>query len=149
MPNFVLGKDGKAYYNATPLTEVGAVTGTELDNIKDVNTDLSTGESDITTRANNGWEATAATLKKGVVTFKMIWKPGDAGFDAIQSAWENSAEIALMFLDGPVGTAGSQGLSGNFSISNFSRDEQLTEAMVVDVTAKPSSFTSWHKVAAS
>ncbi len=149
MANFVLGKDGKAYYNATPLTATGAVTGSELDNIKDVNSDLSTGEADITTRANNGWEATAATLKKGTVNFKMVWKPGDAGFEAIQAAWEASGEIALMFLDGPVGTAGSQGISGNFTVTNFSRDEQLTEAMTVDVSVKPSSFTTWHKVSGS
>ena len=149
MANFVLGKDGKAYYNATPLTATGAVTGSELDNIKDVNSDLSTGEADITTRANNGWEATAATLKKGTVNFKMVWKPSDAGFEAIQAAWEASGEIALMFLDGPVGTAGSQGISGNFTVTNFSRDEQLTEAMTVDVSVKPSSFTTWHKVSGS
>ena len=56
------------------------VDWTELGNALDVNLNLSTGEADITTRANNGWKATAATLKEGSIEFEMLWKPTDAGF---------------------------------------------------------------------
>jgi hypothetical protein len=82
--NFVLGMNCKLYFGDTQLDGVAETAATmdwtELDNALDVNLNLSTGEADITTRANNGWKATAATLKDGSVEFEMLWKPTDAGF---------------------------------------------------------------------
>ena len=154
MPNFVLGMNCKLYYGDDVMTttdpeDVGdGITWTELDNAKDVTLNLETGEADITTRANNGWRATAATLKDGGIEFEAIWKPGDAGFEALQTAWENASEISLMVLDGGKATVGSQGLVGNFTVTNFSRSEPLEEAVTVSVTIKPSSFNDWWKKAA-
>jgi len=149
MPNFVLGMNCKLYYGDSVLTETDPlnvtdnVTWAELTNAKDVNLNLEKGEADITTRANNGWRATAGTLKDGGIEFEAIWKPGDAGFTALQTAWANGTEISMMALDGAYGTAGSQGLTGNFTVTNFSRSEPLEEAATVSVTIKPSSYTSW------
>ena len=149
MPNFVLGMNCKLYYGDSVLTETDPlnvtdnVTWAELTNAKDVNLNLEKGEADITTRANNGWRATAGTLKDGGIEFEAIWKPGDAGFTALQTAWANGTEISMMALDGAYGTAGSQGLAGNFTVTNFSRSEPLEEAATVSVTIKPSSYTSW------
>ena len=149
MPNFVLGMNCKLYYGDSVLTETDplnvtdGVTWAELTNAKDVNLNLEKGEADITTRANNGWRATAGTLKDGGIEFEAIWKPGDAGFTALQTAWANGTEISMMALDGAYGTAGSQGLAGNFTVTNFSRSEPLEEAATVSVTIKPSSYTSW------
>ena len=149
MPNFVLGMNCKLYYGDSVLTETDPlnvtdnVTWAELTNAKDVNLNLEKGEADITTRANNGWRATAGTLKDGGIEFEAIWKPGDAGFTALQTAWANGTEVSMMALDGAYGTAGSQGLAGNFTVTNFSRSEPLEEAATVSVTIKPSSYTSW------
>jgi len=144
-----LGMDCKLYYNATPLTAPPNGTGwTELSNTKDVTLNLETGEADITTRANNGWRATAATLKDGSIEFEMLWDTGDAGFTALQTAWENAGEVALAAMDGDIATAGSQGLASNFTVTNFSRNEPLEEAVTVSVTVKPSSYTTWYEVAA-
>lgn len=151
--SFKLGMECKAYFFAAPLTTAWDGTGTppsntEMSNIKDVTLNLETAEADVTTRANNGWRATAATLKNGSVEFEMIWDPADTGFTQIQTAWANSEEIGLAFMDGPIDTTGSQGLVSNFTVVNFSREEPLEEAVRVKVTVKPSSFTAWAKKAA-
>ena len=152
-PNFILGMSCKLYRCATLLdgtTNTPALaTWIEQDNVKDLTLNLETGESDITTRANNGWRATAATLKDGSIEFEMLWKPSDAGFAAIQAAWAAGTEIALAALTGADDVAGSEGLASNFTVTNFSRNEPLEEAVTVSVTLKPSSFTQWYTVAGS
>lgn len=147
-----LGKDCKAYFFTAILTEkwdgtAAAPAHTEMPNVRDVTVNLETGEADITTRANNGWRATAATLKNGSVEFEMLWDPADAGFSKIQAAWSTSAEIGLAFMDGAIDGADNSGLASNFTVTNFSRSEPLEEAVKVSVTVKPSSFTEWAKVA--
>ncbi len=143
-----LGMEAKLYFDSTPLTGAPSTgTWTELANTKDLTLNLETGESDITTRANNGWRATAATLKDGSIEFEMLWDPDDAGFTAIQTAWANSAEIAVAAMDDDITTSGSQGLAGNFTVTNFSRSEPLEEAITVSVTVKPSSYTTWYTAA--
>jgi hypothetical protein len=147
--NFTLGQECKLYFDDTPLASDNAAGGnwTEVGNAKDVTLNLSTGEADITTRSNNGWKATAATLKEGSVEFEMLWKPGDAAFTAIQEAWIESKEIAIAAMDGDISTKGSQGLASNCTVTNFTRNEALEEAVKVSVTLKPSSFSNWYKVA--
>ncbi len=110
----------------------GAGSWTELANVKDVTLSLETGEADITTRANAGWRATVGTLKEASVEFEMVWDTADAGFTAIKDAFFNNAVIGLQVLDGPLG----EGLEADFSITNFSRSEQLEEALTVSITAK-------------
>jgi predicted secreted protein len=150
--NFTLGMNCKLFLGADLLSlEVGAssATWTEADNVKDLTLNLSAGEADITTRANGGWKATAATLKEGSIEFDMLWKPSDDLFDAIQEAWLGGDEIAAAAMSGPVtgeGSSGSQGLASNFSVTNFTRNEPLNEAVTVKVTLKPSSFTEWYTV---
>ena len=110
----------------------GGGTWTELANVKDVTLSLETGEADITTRANAGWRATVGTLKEASVEFEMVWDTADAGFTAIKDAFFNNTEIGLQVLDDAAGS----GLEADFSITNFSRSEQLEEALTVYVTAK-------------
>ncbi len=62
----------------------------------------------------------------------MVWDTADAGFTAIKDAFFNNTEIGLQVLDGAAGS----GLEADFSITNFSRNEQLEEALTVSVTAK-------------
>jgi len=148
--NFKLGMECKLYRCATLLDETNTpalATWIELDNVKDVNLQQENGEADVTTRANNGWRATAATLKEATIEFEMLWKPSDAAFTAILTAWLNATEIALVALDGADDVVGSQGLASNFSVTSFTRNEPLEEAVTVNVTLKPSSYTQWYTVA--
>lgn len=149
---FVLGMNAKLYRSADALTGTtpnipADATWIEMDNVRDLTLNLETGESDITTRGNNGWRATAATLKDGSIEFEMVWDSGDADFTAIKDAWSGSSEIAMMALDGGESTSGSQGLASNFTVTNFTRNEPLEEAITVSVTLKPSSQSEWYTVA--
>ena len=148
--NFKLGMDCKLYFKTALLTGPPDGTGwTELDNAKDENLQQENGEADVTTRANNGWRATAATLKEATIEFEMLWKPSDAAFAAILAAWLAAGEIAIVALDGAIDEAGNQGLASNCSVTSFTRNEPLEEAVTVNVTLKPSSFTTWYTVPGS
>ena len=126
------GLDAKLHYGPA-----GSTATTELTNVKDLSINLETDQADTTTRASNGWKSTVATLKDGSLEWEMIWNTEDAGFTAIKNAYFGSTPIALAALDGPNG----QGLDADFSIVNFSRNEQLAEALTVSVTAKPTFVT--------
>ena len=132
--DFVLGMNAKLYYGVA-----GATAATEMGNVKDVTLTLEAGEADVTTRANQGWRATAPTLRECSVEFEMVWNPADAGFTAIKTAFLSAGMVALKILD----QAGGQGPDGDFSITSFSRNEALEEAVTVSVTAKLSVFRSW------
>ena len=144
MATFILGKDAKIYQGAAG----GALgTLTEMSNVKDVTLNLEAGEADITTRANSGWRATAPTLRECTCEFEMVWKPGDSGFDAIKAAFLGGTAIELAVLDQARETVGAQGPKGSFSITSFSRNEALEEAITVSVTAKLAVFDEWVEVA--
>ncbi len=131
---FVLGMNAKLYYGAA-----GGSASTEMGNVKDVTLTLEAGEADVTTRANQGWRATAPTLRECTAEFEMVWDPDDAGFTAIKNAFLTAGMVALKILD----KAGGQGPDGDFAITSFSRNEALEEAITVSVTAKLSVFRSW------
>jgi len=134
MPNFVLGMNAKLYYGAA-----GGPANTEMTNVRNVTLNLEAGEADVTTRANSGWRATAPTLRECSVDFEMIWDPSDAGFAAVKNAYLTNGLIALKVLD----RANGQGQDGDFSITSFSRSEELEEAITVSVTAKLAVFRNW------
>jgi hypothetical protein len=128
---YKLGMQCKAYYGTA-----GATATNEMPNVTDVTINLETGEADVTTRGNNGWRATAATLKNGSVEFEMVWDSGDAGFAACKDAYFNATPVALAFLDDD-----GEGLDADFSITNFTREEPLEGAVKAKVTAKPTYST--------
>jgi hypothetical protein len=107
--------------------------------VRDVTVTLEAGEADETTRANDGWRATAPTLKECTVEFEMVWKTTDAGFTAVKAAFLANETIALLVLS----EADGEGMDGDFSITNFTRNEALEEAITVSVTAKLATFREW------
>jgi hypothetical protein len=129
-----LGMEAKLYRNAGTYE---APDWVEITNVKDVTLTLSTGEANVTTRANNGWKATKATLKDGSVDFDMIWDAADEGFAAIRSAFFGNTSIELAIMDGDMETEGSEGLRATFSVTKFDRKEPLEEAITVAVSVKP------------
>jgi hypothetical protein len=128
-----LGMEAKLYFKTGGQS--GGGSWTELTNAKDVTLSLEAGEAFVTTRANNGWRATVATLKDATVEWEMVWDTGDAGFTAIKNAFLGNDPIGLQILDAATGGAG-EGLQADFMITNFSRNEPLEEAITVSVSAK-------------
>ena len=141
---FLLGMNAKIYQGAAG-SELSALT--EMANVKDVTLSLEAGEADVTTRANSGWRATAPTLRECTAEFEMLWQPGDAGFEAIKTAFLSAATICLAVLTGARDASGTEGPLGDFSITNFSRSEPLEEGVTVSVTAKLAVFDEWVEVA--
>jgi hypothetical protein len=141
--DFILGMNAKLYYSATAGTALSAMT-LIVTNVKDLTLSLDSGEADITTRANSGWKASVGTLREASMEFEMLWLPEDAGFAAIKTAYLTSVTIAMCALTG-VKTTGSksEGLSGDWAITNFTRTESLTEGITVKVTAKLAKFAAW------
>ncbi len=141
---FLLGMNAKIYQGAAG----GLIAAlTEMANVRDVTLNLEAGEADVTTRANQGWRATAPTLRECTAEFEMLWKPGDDGFDAVKSAFLTAGTIRLAVLTGARDASGSEGPLGDFSITNFSRSEPLEEGVTVSVTAKLAVFDSWVEIA--
>jgi len=149
MADFLLGMNAKIYQGAAAAdpTTLAPSTLTEMGNVKDVTLSLEAGEADVTTRANSGWRATAPTLRECSCEFEMVWKPGDAGFEAIKTAFLTAGTVALAVLTGAHTDSGAEGPVGNWSITNFSRSEALEEAVTVSVTAKLAAFGQWFEAA--
>lgn len=109
----------------------------EIPNVKDLSLELTTDEADVTTRGNDGWKATLATLKDASIQFQMVWELTDADFIAIRRAYLNNTSIALAALSGDKTTVGVDGLWADFMVTNFTKSENLADAQMVDVTLKP------------
>ena len=133
MGDFKLGMDAKIYVGASgsPIHDL-----IEMDNVKDVTLNLTTGEADVTTRANSGWRATASTLKECTVDFEMLWKTADAGFVFIRDAFLTSDQVRLAVLTDAWWEVGAEGVIADFSITQFNRSEPLEDGIKVAVTAK-------------
>ncbi|MEX0744243.1 MAG: phage tail tube protein [Phycisphaeraceae bacterium] len=148
-----LGMEAKLYFADALLdgdtVTPGTATWNEIDKVKDVTLNLETAEADMTTRGNNGWRATRATLKDGSIEFEMNWAPGNTAFEAIRDAWLAAGEIPIAAMSGDIDTEGEEGLVANMSVTNFSRNEPLEEGMTVSVTLKPSSQIEWYEVPAA
>ena len=129
-----LGMEARLYRNTGTYA---APTWVEVTNVKDVTLNLEKGEADVTTRANQGWRATVGTLKDASVEFQMVWDTNDTAFAAIQQAFFNNTNIEFAVMDGDITDPASEGLRATFDIFNFTRNENLEEAIMVDVSIKP------------
>jgi hypothetical protein len=129
-----IGKDAKLYRNSGTYS---SPAWNLVSNVRDLTLNLETGEADVTTRGNNGWRATVATLKDASVEFEMVWDTEDLNFIAIRNAFLSNQPLELLVLDGIVISFTNQGLRATCMITGFSRNEPLEEAITVNVSAKP------------
>lgn len=142
-----VGTDGYSHEGAG-----SSVAGlTLLDNIKDLSLTLNTGEADVSTRGNGGWNATLATLKNGEISFDMVYDTSDTGLLQIQKCFFTNANLPLAVLDGVYTTVGTRGLWIDAMVTKFDKAEALADAQMVSVTLKPgysSVDPEWVKVTA-
>ena len=124
---YVLGLNAKMYREASS-------TWYEFSNVRDVTLNLDRTTADVTTRGGNGWRQSVATLKNGSVSFTMGYDTADANFTAVKDGFLNDTDIKFGIYDGDRTTSGTQGLEADFTITGFTINEGLEEAMTVDVT---------------
>ena len=129
-----LGMEARLYRNSASYA---TPTWVEVTNVKDVTLNMEKGEADVTTRANNGWRATVGTLKDASVEFQMVWDTADAGFTEIQQAFFGNTPIEFAIMSGDITDPESEGLRATCDIFSFTRNEALEEAIMVDVSIKP------------
>jgi hypothetical protein len=127
--------EAKLYFCAAGIG--GTPAWTEISNAKDVTLTVEKGQADVSTRANNGWKATAGTLKDATIDWDMVWNTSDPGFAAIKTAFMDNTVIGMAVMSGPMTEAASEGLQADCMILSFTRSEPLQEAITVKVQAKP------------
>ena len=98
----------------------GSTGSTEVKNVKDLTLNLESGAADVTTRATKGWRASVATLKEASLEFNILYDTEDEDYNAFADTDGNGT-----------------GLDADFSITGFSIEQPLEEALSVSVTAKP------------
>ena len=111
-----------------------APTWTELTNVTNVDSSNALSLADVTTRANNGFRAQVGTLADGDITFEMIAIHGDTDIDLIADAYDDREVLTVMALDAKSDVVGARGLKADMMVTDFSRGEQLEDAVRYNVT---------------
>ena len=124
-----LGLDAKLFRGTA-----GTQGTTEVTNVKDVSLSLESGEADVTTRKAKGWKLSVATLKEASLEITILYDTEDEDFLAFKEAYFSNTPLSLFVTDGDT-TA--HGLDADFSVTGFTVDQPLEEAVTVKVTAKP------------
>ena len=124
-----LGLDAKLFRGTA-----GTQGTIEVTNVKDVSLSLESGEADVTTRKAKGWKLSVATLKEASLEITSLYDTEDEDFLAFKEAYFSNTPISLFVTDGDT-TA--HGLDADFSVTGFTVDQPLEEAVTVKVTAKP------------
>jgi hypothetical protein len=124
-----LGLDAKLFRGTA-----GTQGNIEVTNVKDVSLSLESGEADVTTRKAKGWKLSVATLKEASLEITILYDTEDEDFIAFKEAYFSNTPISLFVTDGDT-TA--HGLDADFSVTGFTVDQPLEEAVTVKVTAKP------------
>jgi hypothetical protein len=107
------------------------IDGTEIKNVKDLTVSLEKAEADVSTRDNNGWRATVGTLKDASIEFQVFNKENDTAFGNLYTKWLSGDPIVVVISD--VGAS----LTLDCEVMGFSVSQNLEEAIVADVTLKP------------
>lgn len=107
------------------------IDGTEIKNVKDLTVSLEKAEADVSTRDNAGWRATVGTLKDASIEFQVFNKEDDTAFATLYTKWLSGDPVVAVISD--VGAS----LTLDCEVMGFSVSQNLEEAIVADVTLKP------------
>ncbi len=131
MPTTINGHDCKIYHGTA-----GSTAATLLQYVRDATTNNGTVEADVSVRGYDD-RLTDVTKLDRSITFDLLYVPADTGWQALNTAYQTRAAIALLILDGLKATIGSRGVDADFKITNFTRGESLDGKVIYSVTAKP------------
>lgn len=124
----VLGLNCKLYRGTAGTRAI-----TEMSNITDLRLEMEHDEADITTRASGGWKMTLPALRDAEIRFEMLYDSSDPDFTAVRSAFFARGALAFFVTDGS-----GCGLDCDCIVTGFSIVQDLTDAVKVSVTLKPS-----------
>ena len=138
----VTGLDCRIFYNTIDQVPAGAGTiavpvWVHLDLVKDATLKIEIEEADDTTRGSNGFKTSAPTLVGVSVDCKFVWRNGNIH---CKTLWDNAhgrKPMDLLVLTGADDDADALGYRGDFGLFGFTRNEELTNVVQVDLTFKP------------
>lgn len=122
--------EGKAAGAGPTLDEVPNVKG-------DITVPIEKVKADVTTRGNAGWRASKGTIKDVEIEIQMVYDPSDTDVAALTKAFLTDAVIPLAFLDGPVATAGTEGLWADFEVTKMEKGEPMEGEQMVTFGVTP------------
>lgn len=129
----LIGLNAKLYRGTA-----GSSATTEMTNVRNLTLNLEAAEAD-TSRRGSSWRLRETTLLDGSIEWEMIDNDTDADRAAIMSAFMNKTLIALF----PKDKASGAGLDADWKITKFSRNEQLEDAIIIEVAAVPAYATRY------
>ena len=130
----ILGFNAKLYRNTGTY---GTPIWNEVPNVGDLELSLEASEAATNVRSGAGFEQAVAGLIKAGINFTMIYDPADVDQTAMVTAFFARTSIEFAVMDQAIETAGSQGLRAVCMITKMSRQEKLGEALMFDVTIRP------------
>lgn len=134
------GRKNKLYYNNKADTaSAGAGTHTTpvwvlIDRVGDVNRTGAKNQTEVNMRAS---ETTIVVYgnKSREITFTYYKKAGiDAVFNVLEASFENDTVLDIAMMEGPIATAGTQGVRGPFICAQLDKSEPIDGVDTYDVT---------------
>lgn len=117
-------------------------TWNPLELVQDATLNLDADEADVTVRGANGWTQAEPTTRKAELTFQIMHDNANSDFTTLRDAFLNRTAMDMAVLDGAANASGAQGLRAMWKVFRFSRSEALRDAVVYEVTMKPSFETT-------
>jgi len=118
----IRGLDCKAYRNTgtseTPTWDL-------IECIEDLSIGLDHSSEDVSTRGGGGWKQERLTLKEGSVDVGLLYDTEDDDFQELLDAYFDESKIEVALMDGPIATAGSQGLRATVQVKSMPLEQPL------------------------
>lgn len=141
-----LGGECYLYRNSATY---GSPTWNELTNTEDVSRPDSRPAGEFKTRAQD-FVLHKVGKRTLAINFNYVYDPSDDDFDVLVAAYAARTAIEFAAMDGPIATAGTQGLRASYQISEFPIEEPLEEGVKIAVVLVPTISAhdpAWFEVA--
>jgi len=136
----ILNEDARVYQGAVGAALSGM---TEVATGGEARWNLAAAQVNVAAVPDPDEPTTEPTAPGRTCSFEIISNPGDAGFDAIETAFRTRTAIELAILDKSRETTGAQGPKGSFSIISFNPSDASEGANTVSVKAELVVFDEW------
>lgn len=133
----VVNKAGKDCYSYSNSGTNGTPVWGVQDNMKDVDLGDTVELYKASLRSKRPFHVYVPTMRDLNPKFKIAWIPTDNLCIALLAAYQLGNAIDMIFLDGPIGTTGSQGPRADWLVGTFSNSQHLAEGMEIDIELKP------------
>lgn len=127
----VNGIDCYVYYGTS-----GTQAASLLANVGNVTIPKGVVEADVTVK-QSAFTLTDVVRLEVSVSFDILADTSDAGFAALQTAYQTRGALSMLFCDGPKATAGTEGLDADFKVTQFDEAQDNSDRRRFNVTVKP------------